>query len=640
MNAHKRIERCGFHVMLIAIVMLAFVTGIKSVDAQEAQEIIEPVTELFNSNNSESYSKLIEWLSNGSLDPNMVLNETGDGTAIVHYAAANLLGILRAVIGSGGRCNLKNTHGAAPLHFAAAQESLGPGPESIRMLVECGGDIDLQDSRGATPLHAVYRSARSNGNFFKNLSPADSDTDKDCFPCSGGKRQDILQALLESDANPNIRDNGGDTPLMLVIKTKGAIFTRLGHMRLLLEYGADPDAPDNKGATPLIQAILSHSGYANYGVPEEIINTLLEFRADPDLRDGEGDTALIHAAKDDENTLAEIEALLAGGADPCLADRNGKLPYDHASEGSSVRIVLYKAGGKFDKELGMCARDAHAAMEREKELNISRDNRRRIQSCLKSQGFHPGTPDGLFGPRTRKALQGWQIAQGFKDDESVGYLTSDQADTLLEACKVALEPNCAGKPEGAKCWKELANRPGCYIWDGHYIPTQTVAWSGSCSADGVAVGKGTMNWKSSDWSASQAVTLVDGKRHGHVVIDYPDRGDVWEGPFVNSVRHGHLVKRGSQGEVWNCWQNGERLDKAACNVATIDSRMAAKKRTALRSGPGNEYESLGQVYVDAKVKATREVGDWLWVENSNGNAGYVHVSALEESAGPVVGETF
>ena len=38
MNAHKRIERCEFHMMLIAVVMLVFVTGIKSVDAQEAQE--------------------------------------------------------------------------------------------------------------------------------------------------------------------------------------------------------------------------------------------------------------------------------------------------------------------------------------------------------------------------------------------------------------------------------------------------------------------------------------------------------------------------------------------------------------------------------------------------------------------------
>ena len=38
MNAHNRIERCGFHMMLIAVVMLVFVTGIKSVDAQEAQE--------------------------------------------------------------------------------------------------------------------------------------------------------------------------------------------------------------------------------------------------------------------------------------------------------------------------------------------------------------------------------------------------------------------------------------------------------------------------------------------------------------------------------------------------------------------------------------------------------------------------
>ncbi len=38
MNSHKRIERYDFHVMLIAIVMLAFVIGIKSVDAQEAPE--------------------------------------------------------------------------------------------------------------------------------------------------------------------------------------------------------------------------------------------------------------------------------------------------------------------------------------------------------------------------------------------------------------------------------------------------------------------------------------------------------------------------------------------------------------------------------------------------------------------------
>ena len=36
MNAHKRIERCEFHTMFIAVVMLVFVTGIKSVDAQEA----------------------------------------------------------------------------------------------------------------------------------------------------------------------------------------------------------------------------------------------------------------------------------------------------------------------------------------------------------------------------------------------------------------------------------------------------------------------------------------------------------------------------------------------------------------------------------------------------------------------------
>ncbi len=38
MNSHERIGRCEFHMMLTAVVMLVFVTGIKSVDAQEALE--------------------------------------------------------------------------------------------------------------------------------------------------------------------------------------------------------------------------------------------------------------------------------------------------------------------------------------------------------------------------------------------------------------------------------------------------------------------------------------------------------------------------------------------------------------------------------------------------------------------------
>ena len=623
MDASKWFERFTFHTVLISIFLFTLVVSTVESAAAQAEGTVVPAF-LFNDHEI-SLSPIFEWLNSGG-DPNLDLD--GTGSTPVHYSATIPIKVLRAVVNRGGDCNRRNNYGATPLHFAAAQHGFGPGSDSVRLLVGCGADPNLQDGRGNTPLHVVYAGVQGIFGLTVGLQRWVA-TDK-----AGRGEYEILNSLLvDAGSNPDIKNNDGDTPLMQVVKENYTFVSghRWSHVQKLLEHGADPNTRNNEGKTGLITIVTWKSNSTNYGSdPEDVIIELLNGGADPDLRDSNGDTPLIHAAKHEDDIEVETKVLLAGGADPCLADRNGKLPYDHAENGSRVRNLLHEAGGYFDEELGMCARDAHAAVERERELNISRDNRRRIQSCLKAQGFDPGTPDGLFGPRTRKALQGWQAAQGFKGHESGGYLTSDQADTLLDACKVALEPNCAGKPEGAKCWKEIANRPGCYIWDGHYIPTQTVSWSGSCSADGVAVGKGTMDWKTSDSSFSGTGLLVDGKLHGHWVVNVSPSREVWEGPFVNGVRHGHWVKRGSQGEVWSCWQNSERVDKAACNVATVDSRMAAKKRTAFRSGPGNEYESLGLVHADAKVQATSEVGDWLWVENSDGKAGYVHTSALEE----------
>ena len=49
---------------------------------------------------------------------------------------------------------------------------------------------------------------------------------------------------------------------------------------------------------------------------------------------------------------------------------------------------------------------------------------------LRALGFDPGSPDGLFGPRTRKAIGGWQSSQG---KPASGYLDGESASVLLEA---------------------------------------------------------------------------------------------------------------------------------------------------------------------------------------------------------------
>ena len=63
----------------------------------------------------------------------------------------------------------------------------------------------------------------------------------------------------------------------------------------------------------------------------------------------------------------------------------------------------------------------------EASLGLDRPTRRRIQRGLWNEGFDPGPPDGLFGPRTRAAIREWQesLAQ-----PETGYLDGPQAETL------------------------------------------------------------------------------------------------------------------------------------------------------------------------------------------------------------------
>ena len=63
-------------------------------------------------------------------------------------------------------------------------------------------------------------------------------------------------------------------------------------------------------------------------------------------------------------------------------------------------------------------------------LALDRSTRRLIQQGLRNEGFDHGTPDGLFGPRTRAAIREWQQSRG---GSPTGYLSSAEADLLRTA---------------------------------------------------------------------------------------------------------------------------------------------------------------------------------------------------------------
>ena len=78
----------------------------------------------------------------------------------------------------------------------------------------------------------------------------------------------------------------------------------------------------------------------------------------------------------------------------------------------------------FGAALAAAAQDASAV---EASLGLDRPTRRLIQQGLRNEGFDPGAPDGLFGPRTRDAIRRWQESRGASP---TGHLDGEQAEML------------------------------------------------------------------------------------------------------------------------------------------------------------------------------------------------------------------
>ncbi len=639
----------------LAIVLCSFLLAASVVpaSAQKKDEVLVLTDELFNASNIDSAAaKVWKWLRGewGAPDPNRALDSAKN--TFMHYAATiNRLDILREAVRLGGDCNRRNAHGATPLHFAATQGDLGPGAESLRILMRCEAgpgvqsecargdrtgkscraDTNLRDGHGDTPLHALYGGVELRGAFpIKNLLGVSKGR--------GGARADILKFLLqEAKADPNIKNKKGDTPLRSAIRR---VKSNLWHVSFLLRHGADPDTRNNEGVTPLFEALSesNDSSYFDYDM-KYLSALLLKHGADPDLRDTRGDTPLIWAAKEakHEDGLKQLmEVLLAGGADPCLRDRSGKLPIDYTLNGSSRQILLYKAGGSLDWATDICARDLLGAKKREKKLNLSRKVKREIQSCLEELKLAPGSTDGAFGPPTRKAIRAWQTREGKKGADAAGYLAGGEPDALLAsaACKPpGPEPLCTGQT-GSGCWLEYANRRGCYTWNPNPQSEETVTWSGEC-VDGRASGKGKRVWRwrqGGEWKSSSGEgEMRAGNRHGHWILRFGD-GKIWEGSYADGKLHGIWVRHGEGEPARQCRENGEKVDMSAC-LTTVEGRaMEVAVPAELRHGPGDAFSQKANLASGEKVKVKAEAGEWALVETSGGITGFVQKSVLKEVA--------
>ena len=135
-------------------------------------------------------------------------------------------------------------------------------------------------------------------------------------------------------------------------------------------------------------------------------------------------------------------------------------------------------------------------------------------------------------------------------------LFSNQASAL--PATIAAAETCVVKPEGSACWKELANRPGCFFWNPVSGKNETVTWTGECKA-GIAQGHGTLTFAWDGGRAADEGTIRKGKQQGRWVL-HVSNGNEEVGAYTDGQRTGRWSIRWPDGSVGEGAMVGDDMD--------------------------------------------------------------------------------
>ena len=140
-------------------------------------------------------------------------------------------------------------------------------------------------------------------------------------------------------------------------------------------------------------------------------------------------------------------------------------------------------------------------------MTLDASERQRVQAALAAEGFDPGPADGVFGRKTRRAIQAWQRSNGYA---ASGELTRRQAEALLDGKAPLVPPG----PN----WILAENQP-CQLYNPEPRAGETVTWSGGCE-NGKAAGEGRQVWRTSKGTAYLEGRMRDGYVYGTAIVTY------------------------------------------------------------------------------------------------------------------------
>ena len=278
------------------------VRGVKTEKAEEIRKILsrisaarrrsaQPINRLAhllsNPRLSTEASTLVDTLTEDTI--NSV--DTHDGyTPLMSACAAGHTSVVRKLLKKGANVNVKDYDDVTPLMLACS----GPYPTIANLLLDHVADPSATSHDDGTALHIASEKY---------------------------ELRHVLRRMLEQGANPNSKDDEGDTPLHVAASNN--MTTNAGY---LIRYGADVNATNKEGITPLMEAILESN--------EQAARLLLRV-SDLSIRSPKGTTALGYALK---TKLQEIAIHLLESGSPVS---NWNTIQDYAKQEGMRRVHAF-----------------------------------------------------------------------------------------------------------------------------------------------------------------------------------------------------------------------------------------------------------------------------------------------------------
>jgi peptidoglycan hydrolase-like protein with peptidoglycan-binding domain len=163
-------------------------------------------------------------------------------------------------------------------------------------------------------------------------------------------------------------------------------------------------------------------------------------------RQAEAQAVALRAAEEEARQKAEADAEAKRRADEALAAAEAerqRADQEATAKVEAEKQALQKSSEEAQRKAADAERQTVAAEAKvkaeaeaaEKALKLEPADRQRLQVALTSLGFDTRGNDGLFGPRSREMIAGWQKA---RNHPSSGYVNADQQQRLLKEAAPAL----------------------------------------------------------------------------------------------------------------------------------------------------------------------------------------------------------